>query len=429
MLKFGVLSCGEIHLNLDGNDFQNLGDWIQTIAVEELYKEWGIKDYIHVNKDHVAEYDGDYVLLPYNGFNTCNPMRFLRINAFPLSDRVIPVFFSMHFHDDFFSEKFRLQLIQYGPVGCRDEETMINMRRHGIQAYLSGCVTALFSRRVLDEKKQNKVLLVEAPNGIEEYMPSDLRNKIEYLTHIYPISRTEGAPIMNEEEKEKAYQEARRLLNYYKENAALVITHRLHVAAPCVAMGIPVILARSDEFDGRYAWIDKFLPMYPKGTWNTINWYPDVVDYEEEKKVIKNVLKNQLMQAYDKYKDIVSLSEFYENRKRHKYNQNVVKALEQLDLHNYHSYAIWGAISESMILKHIISRKYPHLKLVAIYDKNIEGLFEGYQIQKPDMIKNDNTLYFVMPRSAFESAKQILESFHNHYVLAEYRNDEWENNL
>lgn len=429
MLRYGVLSYNKVHMNLDGNDFQNLGDWVQTIAMEELYKEWGIDNYIFVNRDDAMDYDGDYVVVPYNGFNSLVHTKQYEINAFPLSQKIIPLFFGMHFHDDYIPTEMREQLIHFGPVGCRDEETMCNMRSHGVYAYLSGCVTALFTRRNIDDEKQKKVLLVDAPDEIESYMPLHLKENMEYMTHIYQFDRMQGENYTTEKEASDAYQETRRLLQYYKDYASLVVTQRLHVAAPCMAMGIPVILARRDGFSGRYAWIDKWLPLYTKDKWKNIDWNPGIVEYEEEKKFIKEFLRNRLKSTYEQYRDMVQISSFYENRANKTYCENVISALDKIDLSVYNTYAIWGVIQEAQVLKHLLSRKYPNLKLVAVYDKNIKGDFEGYQIQSSDAIINDDVLYFVMPRSAFDYAKRKLDDLGNKYVLAEFRDYQWRHNL
>ena len=56
---------------------------------------------------------------------------------------------------------------------------------------------------------------------------------------------------------------AKNLLERYKNEAKLIITSALHCAAPCTAMGIPVILCRAnDEQLTRFSALDKILPIY-----------------------------------------------------------------------------------------------------------------------------------------------------------------------
>lgn len=429
MLKYGIVSYDKIQINKDGNDYINLGDWIQSIAIETLYKEWGINDYIYVNRDDARYYDGDYVVLPFNGYNTFSQKYHYYEDAFPLSPKIIPVFFSMQLQDQYIPVNIRQQFLSYGPIGCRDEDTLHTMRKHGIPSYLSGCVTALLPRRKENKNKQTKVLIIDAPENIKDFMPSHLKNNIEYLTHIYEIHRTTGSNFTTTEESSAIYNRAKSLLDYYRDNAALVITRRLHVASPCMAMGIPVILARDDSFDGRYSWIDKFLPLYEKEDFNNIDWNPCPVNYEGTKKTVKNVLKQQLQKAYKNNREIYELSSFWENRQKNTYNLIIQKAIKKLDISQYKKYAIWGVVENSHTLKKLLSELYPDMQLVAAYDANMNGYFEGIKICNPTNISSDEILYFVVARGAFPSAKKLLTDLHNHYILAEFRSENWENNI
>ncbi|GAE09109.1 hypothetical protein JCM10914_5455 [Paenibacillus sp. JCM 10914] len=65
-----------------------------------------------------------------------------------------------------------------------------------------------------------------------------------------------------------------------------------------MAMGIPVILV-SENFDGRFSWIDKYLPLYTPGEFSEINWNPSPVDYEEDKKIIKKQFIYRIKKAYE----------------------------------------------------------------------------------------------------------------------------------
>lgn len=429
-MKFAVLSYERKYLSLSGKAQQNLGDWIQTIATEELYKEWGITDYIHVSRNDAREYNGEYVLLPFNGFNTLIDKANYKTKTFPLSPKIIPVFFSMHYHDKYIPKKMLLQLIQYGPIGCRDEETMQNLRAQGIQSYLSGCVTALLPKRN-PSINQNKILLVDPPNGIEEYIPSHFKKNIEYHTNMFRITRTTGEPYMTTEESSSAYNHAKDVLQYYKDNAALVVTSRLHVASPCMAMGIPVVLAKED-FDGRFAWIEKYLPLYSRKDWNIINWNPSPINYEEEKTFIKSVLKKQLFSTYNKFKDIYALSEFYESRCRVEYNQKIRQAIQSLqqEKNKPQNYAIWGVVDSSLLINNIIAEVYPEWNLSKVYDLRVEGNFEGINIQKPETITAENDLiYFIVATKARTDAKELLERINKKYIIVDLKSDSWENNL
>ena len=249
-MKFGVVSYEKKYLNLDGADKQNLGDWIQMLAMEYLFREWGIQEYLRVPRNTAANYAGETVIVPWNGVlfdMNCNRQWH---ETFPFSDKIIPIFFSMYYHGVYMRESTMNHFNKFAPIGCRDEVTMELMKKNGIPAYISGCVTALFPRRDQREVMQNKVLLVDAPKGIEDYMPEELRTDILYGTNLYPVKRLEGEHYMTAEESEAAYNCAKENLRFWCENAKLIVTSRLHVAIPCMAMGIPVVLAKK-QFDKR----------------------------------------------------------------------------------------------------------------------------------------------------------------------------------
>ena len=150
-------------------------------------------------------------------------------------------------------------------------------------------------------------------------MTDNIKNNLEGYSALYRIKRTDGPDIMTEKEAMDAYSTAKKILDYYRDNAALVITSRLHIASPCMAMGIPVILVK-EEFDGRYSWIDKFLPLYEREEWRKINWNPIPVEYEEFKISAKEFLYKKIVETYDNNVERYIISEFYENRNRSHYN-------------------------------------------------------------------------------------------------------------
>ena len=71
-------------------------------------------------------------------------------------------------------------------------------------------------------------------------------------------------------------------LKALRDTAKLVVTSRLHIASPCLAMGIPVILAKK-HFGDRFGFIDCFLPTYTPEKYNDIDWSPSPINFEEEK--------------------------------------------------------------------------------------------------------------------------------------------------
>lgn len=427
-MKYGVLSYERKALSLNGRDGQNLGDWIQTIAAEEFYKEIGIEDYLLVSRNDAAMYEGAEVRLVVNGYHTLINRVGYKTNTFPLSSKIIPVFLSMHFHDRNIPEEMKHQLISFGPVGCRDEETVLNMRRNGIPAFLSGCATALFSRRSVNPDKQKEVLLIDIPDGIEEKMPDEIRKQAKYMTQIFPIKRQTGELYMTAEESAEAYKKARELLEYYRENAALVVTSRLHAAVPCMAMGIPVILVKED-FDGRFSWLEKYLPLYSKDKWDEIQWNALPVDYESDKVEMKECWKRFILLNDDKGQKNGLPDDFWGNRVCYEYNKNIKKAFRDIakNCKENEQYSLWGVTDNTLRTNNVIRDLLPNWKLVNVYDLIVDGKFEGVSIQKPEEITlENNQIYFVIAPKAWNAAKRKLECLGHRYVLLDVNNGSWE---
>lgn len=429
-MKYGVLSYERKALSLNGRDSQNMGDWVQTMAMEELLREIGITDYLFVSRNDAARYDGEEVRLIVNGYHSLFPRIGYKTDTFPLASKIEPIFLSMHFHDRCIPESIKKQWILYGPVGCRDEETCENLVKNGVPAYLSGCVTALLPKRKPDPVRQTKVIVVDVAEELLAYIPKYLREKAEYRTQLFPLERVSGSPIMTAEESVKSYERAKELLKYYRDNAALIITSRLHVASPCMAMGIPVILAKED-FDGRYAWIDRFLPLYGKKDWGNIDWNPETVDYEEEKSRIKEEWKERIL-ASDAPKKTQWFSEnCYGNRVRYHYNGLISEALEKLsnefaDRGGRMRYALWGVTEHALRVNNVIKDKLSEWELSGVYDLNVSGSFEGVPISKPAEIRvEDGLLYFIIAPRAWEFAKEMLEKMGQAYVLVDVNSGVW----
>lgn len=429
-MKFGVVSYEKKYLNLDGADKQNLGDWIQMLAMEYLYREWGIRDYLRVSRNTAANYTGETVIVPWNGVlfdMNCNRQWH---ETFPFSNKIIPVFFSMYYHGVYMRESTIAHFSKFAPIGCRDEVTMELMHENGIPAYISGCVTALFPKRSENIVMQNKVLLVDAPKGIEDYMPEHLRKKIVYGTNLYPVKRLEGEHYMTVEESDAAYNCAKENLRFWCNNAKLVVTSRLHVAIPCVAMGIPVVLVKK-QFDKRFSWVEKLLHPYSYFEWEYIDWNPQPIEYEEEKKRLKELLYKRLMQAYHGVKEETGVCTIFEQRERVPYSYLMKKALLNMGIENSlfenKKFAIWGVTAETIYVIRTLREICPSMELVKAYDNYVEGTIEGCQIEKSCCItKENNLIYFVFAKSVRQEAAELFEKNQSKYVFVEIDSECWE---
>lgn len=264
----------------------NLGDSVQNIAIENLYKKIGTPpcDLLCVNRDELSHYNGEkckLVMQAYFGYSN---------GTFPLpwSDKIIPIFLGFHIssgnhgREHFINANVQEKMKPFQPIGCRDRNTRDFLRGFGLDAYFSGCMTLTFDKRE-SEPENGKIFIVDLNKRTLKHLPKRIRKLGDFsITHVhqfekYPISESDAEIFENK---------AREILNRYKNEAKLVITSRIHVAMPCVAMGIPVIFITDYPRNERFDVLRGILPVYSYHDMMWVNWNPTAVDITELKQAI-----------------------------------------------------------------------------------------------------------------------------------------------
>ena len=220
----------------------NIGYHIQTYVAMKFSPHI---DY-YIDRENLSCFMPDkkeYVSMIMNGWFIHNKL------AWPPSPYINPLLISMHFKvledtdvGDAYLKNFGGEFLKkYGPVGARDFETIKRLEKNNIDAYFSGCMT-LTLEKFCKIKKKKKICLVDVSNEIISKVRKNSSYEIEVLSHTLNQRETEKKNInerMNNVEK---------ILKKYQESK-LVITTRLHVALPCVALGTPVIVLHKEVFD------------------------------------------------------------------------------------------------------------------------------------------------------------------------------------
>ena len=94
-MKFGIL-------NYSGQG-QNIGDFMQLQGILKAYERLGVSEseLIKVERNKLADYDGEYVILPMS----CFLSKIRGTSFFPLSEKIIPVFLGLFNVDEYIAEK------------------------------------------------------------------------------------------------------------------------------------------------------------------------------------------------------------------------------------------------------------------------------------------------------------------------------------
>ena len=259
---------------------RNLGDDIQSIAASQFLPT--LPDYM-VDRDTQKIYDfegHDEVNLAGEGVDN-NSVKIImngwfdgRMTKFPPNDVLNPLFVSFHLnetpglfhHKDYQVIKAEARMadklltpdvVKYlntrQPIGCRDMHSVRLFKSHGVEAYHTSCLTLTLDPVKLGLKKiqisdeRREVLEVDASHSetqlYQQLIPIGVRNQAVSITH--------GISGHIPSYKEKRVKALELLERYY--NAKLVITNRIHVALPCIALGTPVLfIHREMDIDPRF---------------------------------------------------------------------------------------------------------------------------------------------------------------------------------
>jgi hypothetical protein len=140
----------------------------------------------------------------------------------------------------------------HGPVGCRDQATVDVLSERGVAAYFSGCLTLTLERSGVSSPAARALLVVDLPRSLAGQVRRSTSLPVEVGTNwISPRSLA----------RERMLAARHRLMQI--ERAEAVVTTRLHVALPSLALGVPVLWVVSAGADGR---VDSYRSWVPHTT-------------------------------------------------------------------------------------------------------------------------------------------------------------------
>ncbi|MBQ8871104.1 MAG: polysaccharide pyruvyl transferase family protein [Alphaproteobacteria bacterium] len=228
----------------------NIGEEIQEIAAMRFLPQ--IDEWVH--REHINKFvskDKKTVKLIMNAWWMWHPERFLP------SSYINPLLISMYFRKEirngkknFLTPKAKRYLIEYGPIGCRDTDTASFFNSQNIPAYFSGCLTLTLQKNNMPKK--DYILCVDMPDEVVE----EIKKRTNREVYEIPVDLSEYYTFEQRLEIAKLYLQA-------YQNAHCVISSRLHVLLPCLALETPVLRIISGKYErnieGRFSGYETFV--------------------------------------------------------------------------------------------------------------------------------------------------------------------------
>lgn len=231
-MKYGVIVCKETN---------NIGDDIQSYAAACQLPEVNY----FIEREHMDIFrpaEEEPVNTIMNGWLMNNKL------GWPISPCINPLYISMHFYeedamlvaDDFLKGIGAEDLLAHAPVGARDTSTMQLLQKNGIPCYFSGCMTLTLPKKFPRTEGEPYVCLTDVPDAVTEHVKQAYPDlEVWVIAHEPSVDRSASW--------EDRFRKVEELLTVY-QNAAAVVTTRLHCAMPCLALETPVLLLDDKSF-------------------------------------------------------------------------------------------------------------------------------------------------------------------------------------
>lgn len=289
MMKYGVL----VHKTT-----KNIGDDIQSYAaslflpsIDYLVDRDTIDTFESKNNEKVA-----VIMSGWWGWKKWN---------WPPSNVIVPKLTGMHImdygvrewgipiYDEHLNGIGGEYFKSFGPIGCRDYHTLKLLKKHEIDSYFSGCITLTLPKMPIKKSNKKYVCLVDVNNDVVEKVKNICGSKnieVKVMTH----SLKPGREKMSWDKRSK---EVEKLLTVY-QNAECVITSRLHVMLPCLAMEVPVLCIKENINRSRFTPYDNWCECLT--TDNFLNNDVDIFNIKCNFKKVKET-RNKMIKSIDDF--------------------------------------------------------------------------------------------------------------------------------
>ena len=149
------------------------------------------------------------------------------------NDNVVPIPLAIHFHYPD-NRKANMEFLKkLAPIGARDTYTLDFFKKNDVPSFFSGCMTLFMQNPSMGLPRNNNIYKCDVflqDTTFENLLPKNIAQSLIKVTHAIDAKM----------DKYKKFIEGYNRILMYSQ-AKLVITARIHVALPCVAIGTPVI--------------------------------------------------------------------------------------------------------------------------------------------------------------------------------------------
>lgn len=182
-------------------------------------------------------------------------------------------------------------------IGCRDSFTRDKLKKAGLDAYTSLCLTLTFDKRPFSPKTQKDVIVNVRNIDVFKYC----KNYKDYSNLVNGNEKYINNIVKRDDSKSWDFYEDLYLkrIKYLSENAKYVITDRVHTYLPCIALGIPV------EYIGPMDIRTDIIKIVNKDTINILkpmiiqNFYYQVLNIGTDVSEMLDKTINELHKEYD----------------------------------------------------------------------------------------------------------------------------------
>lgn len=430
------------------SDSGNIGDYAQIIGMERVYKAMNWIPEFDCRLGSMKQTNDAQVILPIACYFAWNNLTYEPITK---PSWLLPVFcgiacanmLAVDLWKNIFAGSNGL------PILCRDRFSADLLQKAGYNGHFWGCASLLLPKRT-SEPKKGKVYsgdLDLVPNIIKHIPDSIKREMIDLESQELTGSHFESLDVNSK--ATLMYDKMKAKLQLLHDTARLVITSRLHLALPCIAMGIPVIKVSSQR-EARNQLIDSYSRSYRSSEFSEIDWEPVAPDIEDAKErmldiacdVMRATCERAEKNAYMESKIIELNRNSFKHLTKYYSSQESYRGYAGLPPHSQKSGG--GNLATQEYFKRI-TKKYPKDADLVFYGAGSNGMhllqsllnlvrecksftfvdrdpnrqgrtFGGYPVQSPDCLSSydrESLVIFVTPfgccGGAAESIAEYLE--------------------